>query len=462
MKTRAALAGLLLALLANAAARAGDDPGPLDLEACLAFTYDHNGELRSAHTVEAMRAERVRQAGAGFLPSVGFDAFATWYDAKPEQEVTIPGDVSRVLHTHDRVTGEPRPIAADRLAGITVESTPQDPHAFKLSVTQPVFTSGKLTNTLQLHREGRDLAALEADKVRRQVGFAVVRSFYATLAAEEVLAVREDAVRLSDAVRDDVRSRAARETASRLQLAQAEAEHAQAELPRLQAQYDLDDSLRLLKHRMGWEPGRPLAISGVLAFAPARPDVAALTREALANRPDLRLLDGERRVRERELRAAWLANTPSVYLSGNYEFYQTQRLDLPENVLYGGVVLSWPIFDGGAQLPKVRQARLALEELETRRATLAAGVTFDVERAVAEIALAEQRYLVQERVVETVHAAVRAAETGEAVGKVAAPGLARERIALADARAARAALMRDHVLAKARLAELVGHQPGPP
>jgi outer membrane protein TolC len=455
------LPAAVLALLLVAGLVGAEEVPTLTLEDCLAFAYAHNGDVRAAGTAVAIREQEVRQAGGAFLPTVALDAFATWYDSKPSQEVNVPPELGQLLHRHDPETGAPRPPPAGLLSGFTVESTPQDPHAFKLSVTQPVFTTGKLENRLQLQREGRAAASLEEARIRDETGFAVVRAFYETLTGEQVLGASEEAERLSEAVLADMRQRVARGAAAELQLLEAEAEHTRSVLPHLQARHDLDATLGLLKNRLGWDPARPIAVRGELAYRPYPTDTRALVEQALARRADLRLLEQQRRVKERELRAAWLANTPSLYLSGNYEFFQTQRLDLPENVLYGGVVLSWPIFDGGAQYPRFRQAALGLEELDIRRATLKATVAIEVERAVSDLRLAEQSYLVEERLLATARGTLRATEGGLAAGKSTAPAVARERIVLLNVTARRAELLRDHVLAKARLDQLVGARPGP-
>ena len=78
---------------------------------------------------------------------------------------------------------------------------------------------------------------------------------------------------------------------------------------------------------------------------------------------------------------------------------QRARNDLPENVLSGGVVLNWPILEGGTIVPRIQAARLAIEEAKLRREQLRANVGLEVRRAVTAVAVAEDAYRTQQQVV---------------------------------------------------------------
>ena len=440
------------AVLGAAPALAGEIR-PLTLDDCLAYADRHNLDLRIAYTQLEVSGAHVREAGARYLPSLSLDGYYTQYDTAPTQAVTLSPQIQRILQ---RLA----PNQPNLSSNFTVETTPQNPSDMKLAVSQPLFTSGKLYTTLQLRRDEQRVGALQERGLHADVLLAVEESFDELLLAEEGRALNEDVAMLTATVRGDAEHRFAAQAASRMELLEAESAHTRAQLPLLRAREDVRLRRDTLAHLIGWAEDTPLEIAGALVFAGVQLDADALVKRALADRPDVQLVQQQIAVRERELTAVQLAGTPSLSLVGAYEFVQRARNDLPENVLSGGIVLSWPILEGGTIVPRVQAARLAVEEAMLRREQLRANVGFEVRRAVTAVTVAEDAYRTQQRVVDTARERVRVTEAGVGVGTAAPVALANERLALLDARLAEAQLRFEHVIARARLARAVGAPPG--
>jgi outer membrane protein len=233
-----------------------------------------------------------------------------------------------------------------------------------------------------------------------------------------------------------------------------------AQMPLLRARSDLRTRQDHLTHLLGWKEDHPLAIQGKLAVVPLHLDEQALVQRAIAQRTELRVLEQEIKVKEQELLAVKLTNTPSLSLVGNYEFLQRARNDLPENVLSGGVALSWPIFEGGTIIPRLQAATLALQEVRLRRQQLQDSVEMEVKKAVSDLDVAREAHETQLRGVETAEERVRIAEAGLRAGTVSPADMVRMRMELLDARLSEAQLRFEHAMAKAQLEYLVGAAPG--
>jgi outer membrane protein TolC len=343
---------------------------------------------------------------------------------------------------------------------LTVETMPQDPSDMKLSLTQPVFTSGKLSNALAIRREEASEAALREAHARAGVDLEIERAFNEVLLADEALALQEEMGKQTGAVLADAEHRFTEQSASRLELLEARSARTRAQMPLLRARQDARNQLQRLEHIVGWEEDRPLAVSGRLAVVPLRTDPATLVDRALADRPDLRVLAQELTVKERELRAVQLTNTPSVSLVGNYEFWQRARSDLPENVWSGGVAFNWPIFEGATLLPRLQAARLALEEVTLRQRQLRASIDLEVTRAVSDLQVAADAHQTQQADLETAGERVRMAKAGLETGTTPPVELIRSQMQLLDARLVEADLRFQHAIARARLEYVVGAPPG--
>ena len=438
-------------LLAGAVSRA-DEPSALSLDECLSYAYEHNLDLRIARTESGIGRARVHEAGARYLPSLSLDGYYQSYDTTPSQSVTVPPNL--------RVQVGNQTASIRLLSPLTVQTTPRDPSDMKLALSQPLFTSGKLGTALAIRRAEEGVVTLQEAQVKADVGFAVERTFAELLVAEQGLALTEEMTRQTTAVLGDVRQRFAAQTASRMEVLEAESADARAQLPLFRVRQDVSTRRDELTQLIGWDADRALAVRGELTVVPVHAETEALVRRALAERADLRLAEQQIAAKERELTAVKLTNTPSLSLVGAYEFVQRARNDLPENVLSGGVVFNWPILEGGTLLPRLQAARLALEEATLRREQLRRRVALDVRTAVAALEAATEAQRTQERAVMTARERVRASEVGLRAGTTAPIGLAREQAYLLDARLTEAHLRLDHVIARARLGYLVGAPPG--
>ena len=442
----ALLAASALLLAAAALARA-DDSAPLTLQQCVDYAYAHNRALQSARAGVGMRDAQVRQAVSTFLPSAAIDGFVTHYGSAPNQSVILPPDFQQLLEANN-VSGN-----------LTFATTPQTAQDYRVTVSEPLFTSGKLYTALEIRRGERAVAALDETAAKADVGLAVVRAFNEVLLAEETVAAQEEIVRLAETIVTDARHRHERGSASALDLQQADADFATAQLPVLQARNELPYRINSLKRVIGWALDQPLAVRGELAFRPRSTDTAELVHSALQQRADIRELDELVQVRERQLQSVMLTTTPTVSLTGAYEFYQKQRLDLPPQVLSGGLVLSWPLFEGLSLSAKLDEARLAREQAAIQRDERRAALQLDVEKAVADLEVTEAGCRAHHSVLEAARERVRTAEEGFALGHISRIDLARERHALLMARLDDAQARFDHVVTKARLNYLIGAPP---
>jgi outer membrane protein TolC len=303
---------------------------------------------------------------------------------------------------------------------------------------------------------------LEEEKAKADVGFAVVHAYYDLLLARQSLEANEQVSELAEALLAGTKNRAARGTSSRLEVLQAEADHARTTLPLVKARNERRYREDFLKHLMGWERELPLPVRGGLAWRPVTVDADELQRRAVAERLDLRRLDQDIAVKERELRAVYLANTPTVNLTGGYEFLQHERTDLPDEVTTGGVTMTWPFLEGWTQLPRINQARLALEEVHIRRRHLKAAIELEVERAYDDFDVAKQAYGAHEKIMAAAGEQVQMSERSVGLGTISTPELAAQRVALINARLIGAQLTFDYLMAKTEIDRVTGAPPGEP
>jgi outer membrane protein len=220
-------------------------------------------------------------------------------------------------------------------------------------------------------------AGVEA--TRQQVINASRKAFYGAILAREYRAVARDSETSAADRYEQAKVRFSSGVASEFDLLQAEAAWRATTPPRLRAERDYQLAVNSLKILAGIELPEPLELKGSLEDPGDRP-VPQADIGALKNRPDLAAAEWQRQLYEMNLKAAESARYPVVAATATYgrssfpgdHLYPTlpPQDDKAYDSLQLGVVVTVPIFTGGATESAVRTARVDLQRSATRLAQL--------------------------------------------------------------------------------------------
>jgi OMF family outer membrane factor len=143
--------------------------------------------------------------------------------------------------------------------------------------------------------------------------------------------------------------------------------------------------------------------------------------KALASRPSLKAFALTAEAQHKNASAARGDYWPVVALNGSYG-RQTRDLDTfttrlsRASTLTGSVNLSWNLFNGFATKATAEKADIAATQAEVDLATGRRTVASDVERAVAQLAVARQQARIAAQSVQTAGENLRLARTRQQVG----------------------------------------------
>ncbi|MBI5240689.1 MAG: TolC family protein [Elusimicrobia bacterium] len=296
-----------------------------DLERCYAWAKERSESLRLREEQVRQLEQQFRQALAGALPSVSFNASDKWLDKSG---------------------------AAG--GGVTVQS-PQP--QVNLSLSQTLFSGLREYAAMAAAKHLGRAAELQLQRARAALFRDVSGAFYLTVSLETQLADTQAAVALSaDRVRE-LRERVALGRSRRSEVVLVE-----SQLASLQAQAETQKGqIAVARELLSFLTGQELARTALrdrlerlravepeealLARAQERSDVQALRKTVLAQEAGVRATKG-----------AWW---PTVSLTGNYYLKRMPALDPIKWDI--GVAGSLPLFAGGGQLAAVRLADSQLE-----------------------------------------------------------------------------------------------------
>ncbi|MBI3827084.1 MAG: TolC family protein [Candidatus Rokubacteria bacterium] len=261
----------------------------------------------------------------------------------------------------------------------------QSPAQHTLIVGQTIELGGKRERRIESARAASKVTGFELADVRRQVVAQVKKSFVDVLTAAAQRTLAADNLRTLDEIERIQRFRAERGDISELELLRLQVQRFSFERDASDAELAMRSAKIALRAAIG-----PTALPedfdvvGDLAFREVPLDREAATREAVANRPDLRAADAAREKARADVNLAranaWWDVTPQL---------EYQRSTANENTFGLGVSLPIRIFDRN-------QGEIARTESEVLRAgslreAAAAQALAEVETAVTTGAVQRDR-----------------------------------------------------------------------
>ena len=375
---RQRLAILMWVFLFGSTGTALAGPPPLTLGEAMLLALKHNPGLKAAGmTVETAEAD-LAKARARFLPQVNFTESYTFSD-NPTQ-VFMSKLNQRVFTSQDFVL-----------------NNLNNPNAYGnfragVSMFQPLFQAGEAYLGYQQASLGREMAAAYVLSVRQQVLFQVTRAYFGLQLSRETWRVK----------------RQAQETASRhLKIAQAryrdgsvvkaDVLSAEVHLARLiQEEMTAASQVQIAQSALGTVMGQAEAGNRNLAPAPQEPaplppQLDDLQQTAQGKRPDLKRLELAARVAQQEYQKARLNYLPRLKVMAEYDVDQRRLFGSNADSYTVMALLNFNLFNGLADLAKVRESRAKETQAREFKRDLEDRVRHQVTESILNLKTAHER-----------------------------------------------------------------------
>ena len=396
MSRLAALALTLALLLLPATHARSQDTLRLSLRDCIQLALKKNPSYLSATKQIDVAVAREHEALGGFLPQLNLQGSYTWLEKV--MTVEMPP-----LFRFPGMPAKPQRIKLD----FTLDYQGQ------VTLTQPLFTSGRLWHAYKQARLAAKLAREKVRQTRQETILQVSKSYYGCLLADEFVRVSRQAVDVASRHLKSVKDRRAVGMATDFDVLRAQVQLSNLEPQLAKAENGQRLAYLGLKDLIGLDSKTPIAL--VDTFSYRRPDlpVESAIQLALERRPEVRQMELQRQMGVQMLKLAKANDDPMLALQGNYSFRNDKfTLDRHQwdDFYTVNVVLSVPLFDGFQTHAKVSQARSQLTSIELAEEALKRGIRLQVRQAYSKFEEAEKRLNSQRTNVQQARESVRIAE----------------------------------------------------
>ena len=389
----------MLALSYQAKALAADvliQPGTeLTLKQAISISLQNHPRHKEAASYSQAAGERVGEARSFMLPQL--------YGTSEYLRSTDNGIGNTSYYDpgfFPRMTGRNHNLPGAEFSQSTESS---NNYLGGLAASQFLFDFGRHRGFVTQRRFEAAATAEEAQMTDLELVFEVSQRYFGLLAAQQLVRVYEKAVeqRQTHLREAKVRSAAGLRPALDIYVTDAELERAQLHL--VDARNAQADAKVALDNAMGLTDVAPnYGLADVLTYQPASPNMADLLSTALANRPDLKMIEDQARAMGAEIKQYRSDYLPTANIQTGYVAMGT---GLPAvNNFNIGLVITWPLFNGFLTTDQVAEAKYrqqalghAIDDLRQRIVLQVKTATLDWQAAADKIDRA-QKALVASRV----------------------------------------------------------------
>jgi len=367
---RSALAGLIWAAgLSSTKPLPAQETRQVTPDESVRLGLEHHPRLRASAADAAGARALWRAARAAALPSLRTQgSYLRLSDNIPDIEFTLPGSDST----------------------FTFQGVELNRYTAELSVAQPLFTFGRVSNRTRAAARTADAAELSVEQERADVAFEIRQAYWQLQSALAVQSAMQAAIQQVDEHLQDVRNRLAAGTALNRDLLVAHTRRSEVLLEQVEAENGVRVAQLELNRLIGLPLDTDVRPSAAAALAAADPALDALTATTLERRPALRALAQQVLSLEAELRAARGDRLPRFDLTGRYQYarpnpYFFEEQDRFHGTWELGLTGQWSIWEGGRQSALAAETRARLEAAQARLTDAREQAAVAVARAQLEV-----------------------------------------------------------------------------
>ena len=322
----------LCILLAGLAAIAGaaEKPRALTLKEAHEIAVRKNPKMTVAELKRLAADQSVRAAQSASLPSI----------------VASMG-AAAAADDNTRIVGGP----------LTVSSV-LDRASASVLVSQLITDFGRTSHLTRSSKLKASAEERNVEATRALLLLQVDGAYFSALQARSLLEVAESTVKTRELLRDQIATLAKNQLKSELDASFAEVNLQEALLLISRARNDLQSSFASLAALLGQPETATFRLAGSPDPGVLPGSISALMSLAIQNRPDLQRLRLERDSAAEFAKAEAALSLPSLSAQGAAGVLPWRDESLRENYAAAGIVLSWPVFTGGLNTARRKEAEL--------------------------------------------------------------------------------------------------------
>ncbi|MBS4015660.1 MAG: TolC family protein [Candidatus Latescibacteria bacterium] len=399
---------------------------------------------------------------ASFLPSVNLSGtYTRLAEAQGfPMTISIPGKISfPVYDLSGNIIGFTESIPTT-IATITetLNIVNKDNYYLGASVTQTLFTWGKLVNAYQIAGLSLDIEKESYQKALEDLKLQVTQSFYQTMLADKGVKLMTESYAQMQRHTNQIDKLYQSGMVGQLDLLRAKVQLSNFRSQLIRIENTRTIAYSALKMVLGIDTETPVGLQGEYSFDPYQIDLDEAITIALQERPDLQNMRRTVSIAQKGLAIQRTANLPSIFSAFNYSYSKPLSMTQPDwgpnwNATIGA---SMPLSLGGANFYKMKQSKAQLNQVKLGLAMLEDAVKLDVQSNYFNFEQEKEILSYQAENVQTAEQALTLAEEKYRNGLITNLEFIDTQLALTQAKFEQLNSIANCIISKAKLLNAIG------
>lgn len=265
--------------------RAGRHAAKLNLRQAVSIAVDRNLRLTDSRLATQEKERQRREAFSDFFPSTNLQYTGTWYRYEQATNIAALAGTSpaRWAVRGFNVLGQPLlnpdyPYRIDPFRNFTLTAT----------MTQPIFTGGKLLNNYKFAKLGVDYSAIQYQVDTQDLVLDVTEAYYQLIQAEKLVGVADDSIRALVALRNQTREFFKAGVVAKVDVLSTEGQLAQARIQKTQSLTEVGRQKAQLNFLLRYPQETPTDVVQDISYRPNPYGIPEIYSMAAANRLEIR------------------------------------------------------------------------------------------------------------------------------------------------------------------------------
>jgi outer membrane protein TolC len=344
----------------------------LTLKEGLKIVTESGRAVKLSEAEEASVAENVSIIKAKRLPRVDIYANQTWLRYQPKARFGPFG-----------------PVPLSEKSFLT----------YGFRINQLVYDFGKVGSLVESAEYILKAKRTDVKRIKNQVALQFVVAYFEALEAERMLEVAEEEVRRYKAHLKDTEAMYEEGLITKNDLLQAEVFLADAKQRRINAENYMNITKARINSLLMRGLDEPVELDDKVELPPVGLTLQEAYKKAETLRPEVVLIDEQRKALKKRLKALKAEYLPDVFVSGGYE-YQENRYMVHEGNWSLIAGLNFNLVSGGSTKAKIRQTEAELKTLNLQRQIILDNIRLEIKNAYLQLLSAMHRVEVAEKAVE--------------------------------------------------------------
>ena len=359
--------------------------GVLTLRESIAIALKNNPSIGVAREkIKESEAEKGK-ALSNFLPKISTSSSYTRLDEEKKMEMNMPS-----------IPGFPS------FPETSITLTNDEIYDYNLSLTQPLFTGGKLTSLYRIQGKNLEANRYHLEKVKSDLVLEVKKAYFRVLEMEKLKKVAEEAVESLKAHLEVVKDFYREGIVPEVEVLRAKVAMANARENLINASNAVRLAESYFNSVLNRDMDEEVELEDILSFNEINYSLPECIKKALRKRPEVKEMESRLKMAEEGIKVACSNFFPQIYLIGNWDKKKGAEIPIDEWEESSSIVISvsMDIWDWGENRNEVKKAKAQFEQLKNNFSLLKNGIELEVRSSFLNLLSARERIKVQEEAVK--------------------------------------------------------------